>query len=56
MLLHPDDGLGKESWTLHGDADKMREEYSDFEPRLVDCLQIDGQGLKLEKNAEFAGF
>ena len=32
VLLHPDDG-SVESWTAEGSADKMREDFADFEPR-----------------------
>lgn len=32
VLLHPDDG-SVESWTAEGNADKMRSDFSDFEPR-----------------------
>ena len=32
VLAHPDDG-SVESWTAEGSADKMREEFDDFEPR-----------------------
>jgi len=31
-MLHPDDG-SVESWTAEGNADKMRSDFSDFEPR-----------------------
>jgi len=34
VLLHPDDG-SVESWTAAGSADKMRADFSDFEPRCV---------------------
>ncbi|CCM06073.1 uncharacterized protein FIBRA_08320 [Fibroporia radiculosa] len=36
-LAHPDDG-SVESWTLEGSADKMRTEFSDFEPRVRKIL------------------
>lgn len=33
VLLHPDDE-SVESWTAEGNADKMRDDFSDFEPRV----------------------
>lgn len=32
VLLHPDNG-SVESWTAEGSADRMREDFADFEPR-----------------------
>jgi len=32
VLAYPDDG-SVESWTAEGSADKMREDFDDFEPR-----------------------
>ncbi|KAL4247676.1 FAD/NAD(P)-binding domain superfamily protein [Abortiporus biennis] len=37
VLLHPDDG-SVESWSAEGSADKMRAEFSDFEPRVQKLL------------------
>jgi len=34
VLLHPDDG-SVESWTAEGSGDKMRSDFSDFEPRYA---------------------
>lgn len=34
VLLHPDDG-SVESWTAEGSGDKMRADFSDFEPRYA---------------------
>ena len=31
VLAHPDDG-SVESWTAEGSAEKMRDEFADFEP------------------------
>ena len=34
VLIIPDDG-SVEAWDVEGSADKMREDYADFEPRYV---------------------
>jgi len=39
VLLHPDDG-SVESWTAEGSADKMREDFKDFEPRVQKLLSL----------------
>lgn len=39
VLLHPDDG-SVESWTAEGSADKMRQDFDDFEPRFVALPQL----------------
>lgn len=35
VMLHPDKGATVESWTAEGNANKMRAEFADFEPRYV---------------------
>lgn len=37
VMLHPDDG-SVESWTAEGSAEKMREDFDDFEPRVRKLL------------------
>ncbi|KAI0339159.1 FAD/NAD(P)-binding domain-containing protein [Trametopsis cervina] len=39
VLAHPDDG-SVESWTAEGSADKMREDFADFEPRVRKLLSF----------------
>ena len=34
VMVHPDDG-SVESWTAEDSADKMRRDFSDFEPRYA---------------------
>jgi len=38
-LFHPDDG-SVESWKEEGSADKMRDDFADFEPRYVTRLEL----------------
>ncbi|KAI0631870.1 FAD/NAD-P-binding domain-containing protein [Trametes polyzona] len=39
VLIHPDDG-SVESWTAEGNADKMRADFADFEPRIRKLLSF----------------
>ncbi|KAH9940626.1 hypothetical protein B0H21DRAFT_575727 [Amylocystis lapponica] len=45
VMLHPDDG-SVESWTAEGSADKMREDFADFEPRVQKMLSMVHSTLK----------
>ncbi|KAF8500000.1 FAD/NAD-P-binding domain-containing protein [Hysterangium stoloniferum] len=45
VLLHPDDG-SVESWTAEGSSDKMKAEFSDFEPRVQKLLAMVPSTLK----------
>lgn len=45
VLIHPDDG-SVESWTAEGSADKMRADFSDFEPRILKLLTMVPSTLK----------
>ncbi|KAH9979482.1 hypothetical protein BGW80DRAFT_1164422 [Lactifluus volemus] len=45
VLLHPDDG-SVESWTEEGSGDKMRSDFSDFEPRVKKLLSFVKSTLK----------
>jgi len=45
VLIRPDDG-SVESWTAEGSADKMRAEFSDFEPRVQKLLAMVPSTLK----------
>jgi len=45
VLLHPDDG-SVESWTAEGSAEKMRRDFSDFEPRVGKLLGLVQSTLK----------
>jgi salicylate hydroxylase len=45
-LFHPDDGPIN-SWPMEGSADKMRDDFADFEPRYVTRLRL-GQLLRYQ--------
>ncbi|KAI0667175.1 FAD/NAD-P-binding domain-containing protein [Trametes maxima] len=45
VLAHPDDG-SVESWTAEGSAEKMRADFSDFEPRIRKLLSFVNSTLK----------
>ncbi|KAI0085490.1 FAD/NAD(P)-binding domain-containing protein [Irpex rosettiformis] len=45
VLAHPDDG-SVESWTAEGSADKMRSDFTDFEPRIRKMLSYVSSTLK----------